>query len=161
MSFRIIELNFLYLYKYCQDCHINTSVYDNYDIEDICEDDIISLLRFIIYREGISKSYDECLFSEQVEMFLKKSNADNLAMLGVILNKKVSMMLKYKESLITLENNVADRYFISDFKDLINKTRDVKSAIEVLDKVDIKKIDSPKKQTKTKRIMKLIFSRKE
>lgn len=161
MDFKIIELNFLYLYKYCKECHINTSVYDDYNIENICEDDIISLLRFIMYREGISKSYDECLFSEKVEMFLKKSDADNLAMLGMVLNKKVKMMLQYKESILALENNVADRYFITDFKDLINKTRDIKSAIDVLEKVDMKKIDIPKKKTKNKRIISLIFSRKE
>lgn len=161
MDFKIIELNFLYLYKYCQECHINTTVYEDYDIEDICEDDVISLLRFIMYREGISKSYDECLFSEKVEMFLKKSDADNLAMLGAILNKKVKMLLKCKEEILSLENNVSDRFFISEFKNVINKTRDIKSAIEILDKADVKKTNLPEKKTKNKRIMNLIFSRKE
>lgn len=160
MDFKIIELNFLYLYKYCQECHINTSVYENYDIEDICEEDIVSLLRFIMYREGISKSYDECLFSEKVEMFLKKSDSDNLAILGTILNKKVQMLLKCKEEIMSLENNVSNRYFVSEFKNLVNKTRDIKSAIGILDKADINKPAVPEKKTKNKRIMNLIFSRK-
>lgn len=160
MGFKIIQLNFLYLYKYCQECHMDVSIYDNYDIEEINEDDIVNLLRFIMFRERIFVSYDSFVFNNKIEDFLKKSNADNLAKLGTILNEKVKTLAKFKEDFLLLEKNVGDRYFIKNFKNIASRNKEIKLAIEVLNNYKPDDVDNTNKKSKSKRIVNLVFSRR-
>lgn len=161
MEFKINQLNFLYLYKYCQECHIDAKAYDNYNIEDICEEDSIALMKFIMVREGIFVSYDEYLYADKIENYLKQSDANNLSKLGISLSNKVKLLAKYKEEISLLERNITDRFFIENFKKAVFKTKDIKLAIEILYKHEEKKTTVPDNKEKSrKRIMNLVFSKR-
>ena len=44
MNLKIQELNFLYLYRYCQENQIDVSVYEDCEIEEISKEDIRNII---------------------------------------------------------------------------------------------------------------------
>lgn len=132
MNYKIEMLNFLYLYRYCQECHMDVSTYENEDIEDISSEDISNILFYILYKENISTSYSECRFSDKIEKYINQSDTENLSMLGTALGKKVQTIEKFKSYVNNMLNNTASKEFIDDFNELVISFREIKNDINNL-----------------------------
>lgn len=132
MNFRIEQLNFLYLYKYCQENHLNVDIYDTTDIEDICKDDVYTILKYIFFKENIINSYDEIIFDSKIEKYINRPDTINLAEVGTVLNKKIQYVAKLKDDLNILINRVSDKEFIYYFEAIMSNKRDIKDTLKVL-----------------------------
>lgn len=150
MDYTIEQLNFLYLYKYCVESHIDVSAYDYLHIEEVISDDITTILNYILVKIGISKSYEEFSLGSNVEKFISQSDTENLAQVGVVLNRKIQQLTKFKNDILNLSNRTSEKDFIELFDNLMVETRDIKSIITALNSVKPKAKQSINENNKKK-----------
>lgn len=158
MNLSIKQLNFLYLYKYCKENHLNVSAYDDIEIEYINEEDVSTILRFLLFKESILSSFQETAFSQKVEKYISQPDVVNLAEVGTILNKKIQTISKFKSDLNMLIKKVDSREFIEDFESIMYNKREIKDILTVLNNIDeTKKQDKGNNENK-KRAANFLFS---
>lgn len=141
MNFDIKQLNFLYVYKYCKENHLNVSAYDEVSIEQVDKEDIANILKFLLFKENILISFQEITFSQKVEKYISQPDVVNLAEVGTVLNKNIQTISKFKSDLKGIIDKAEDRDFIEGFDVLIEKKREIKDILSILNNID----DSTKK----------------
>lgn len=157
MNFCIKQLNFLYLYKYCKENHLNVSAYDEFNIENIDEEDVVNIFKFLLFRENIISSLDEIKFSIKVEEYILQPDVVNLSEVGPILNKKIQTISKFKNELTLLTNNTNSREFINNFEVLMSRKREIKDILSLLNNTSNEKRNRNNNESK-KRAASFLFS---
>lgn len=132
MNYKIEQLNFLYLYKYCKENHLDVSAYDCLEVEDVIDEDVINILNYTMVKEDISTSYDTCNFGAKVEKYLNQSDTENLAQLGVALSKKVQFVVRLKNDVIALYENTNSKDFIESFELIMSNSKEIRNIISTL-----------------------------
>lgn len=158
MNFTIEQLNFLYLYNHCKLCHLDVLSYNEIDINDITEEDISNLLCYLLVNEKISTSFDECIFNEKVEKYINQTDTLNLSTIGSAGNKQVQKIIKFKKQFNELRCNSKDRLFTDKLDELLWSIKDIKSAIQFINKVKEDSLSEEDKKRKNKRIVNILFS---
>lgn len=157
MNFTIEQLNFLYLYNHCKLCHMNISSYEEIDIADITAEDISNLVHYLLVSEKISKSFDECIFDEKIEKYINQSDTLNLSTIGSVGNKQVQKIVKFKKQINELNQNTNDRFFADKLDELLWSMKDVKNAIQFINKIKEKSFSENDKKKKNERIVNILF----
>ena len=125
MDFRILELNFLYMYKLCKSKHFDVSIYDDIDIEELTLEDLNNIFNFILAKESISCSYEYLNFGEKIEDLLAKSDIENLSAYGVLVNEKLQKLASTRKSIETVFREIGGRLFIDLFLNILEGREEI------------------------------------
>lgn len=158
MNLCIKQLNFLYIYKYCKENHLNVSAYDDMSINNVDEEDVSTILKFLLFKENILSSFQEIVFSEKVEKYISQPDVVNLSEVGTVLNKKIQTISRFKSDLNLLLKKVGDKDFINDFEFIMTNKRDIKDMLTVLNNIDETKKQSEGSSENKKRAANFLFS---
>lgn len=158
MNFCIKQLNFLYLYNYCKENHLNVSAYESVDINYIEDEDVITILKFSLFKENIVSSLEEIVFSPKIEKYISQPDTVNLSEVGAVLNKKIQIISKFKNDLNSLIKKASSREFIDEFENIMSKKREIKDTLTVLNNIDDKKKNTSNNNENKKRAANFLFS---
>lgn len=158
MNFTIKQLNFLYIYKYCMENHLNVSAYDDISLEQIDKEDIANILKFLLFKENILTSFQEIYFSKKVEKYLSQPDVVNLAEVGTVLNKKIQTISKFQSDLKMIIDKSENRDFIENFDNLIKNKREIKNILNVLNNINDTDIKNKGNDENKKRAASFLFS---
>ena len=56
---KLIHLNFLYVYRCCEELQQELAIYSSKSIDDITADDIVDIVKYILYLNNISISREK------------------------------------------------------------------------------------------------------
>ena len=132
MNLKIQELNFLYLYRYCQENQIDVSVYEDCEIEEISKEDIRNIINCILVEKNISSSFDDCKFNDNVEKYINQSETENLSLLGIELSSNLKKLVSFRERINVLIKNYKEGSFLDDFVEIERDFTEVKKIIALV-----------------------------
>lgn len=126
MSFSILQLNFLYIYKYCQSIHMDVIEYEDDDISDIDANDVLSLINCILFEQKLSTSINSCIFNPKVETYMQMPETAMLLELGAVNSGYINDIKLFKNKLTNLNTKINDRTFIYLLDDILSEIPSIK-----------------------------------
>lgn len=134
---KLIHLNFLYVYRCCEELQQELAIYSSKSIDDITSEDIVDVVNYILYLSNVSVSREKFIYPNKIQELIPMSSSQLLRKVGVDGQEYVGSLKSFANQVNSLCADVCHRNFIDSFKKILSLIPYVLEVIDKLENIDV------------------------